>query len=816
MKTSLLLSLALSLPLFAAGRPLAEPKLAPTTYGTHRSATAFAGDRFLTVWTELMGGMGRHFKGVWSDTSGNRISPASFTLVRDVNPEWTELAGTGDGYALFWREQNVTRMASIDLHGNVTATRVLDLPNFVGADARLAWNGSRFLVVLKRVNPAAHDAEGLLLDRDGTVVRRNIAIEDVSYFYAIVPEADGFAVFASGNDLVAHRVTNEGAATATLVEGATGPSTTSFRPQRVIATGLGNGDVLLAWVTSNFEQSEIRTALFTADGTVTPRHVAVTGNVTLTPGALHRTNGGAVLVYTVAHAFDLPATLYTLRLDATGAPEGGPAPESGPTAGPAPAAVSDAASNGNITLIAGNFHDTLSLPRVSSIAVDADGTPDEPVLLSIGPARQMQPALTMAGQRLLAAWTDLEGDAASLRTAQVANDGRPIVTAVAGASFLAADEMAWNGTDALIVTHAHGKVWGTRVTSAGAPVAAPVLLGNYPYLHYLERRAAVTWAGDRWLVIWPEQDAVRMVTLSASGAVTATRLVPLLPALPPNHFRYVEAAEIAFDGRHILLVFGEVHGEICFFPVCNNEQRAAWAVRLTAAGDPAGTPLLLPSLSNADDFSIAASGGEFVILGGPHAVTVDAPAEELRLLNSRDFFRGASDVTWDGKDFVIALRYQLARTHLALYRVDWRLEDVAAPKGIETLPAFALRAPSIAAVDSQRTIIAVEEGDAESGARAVVYLEQDMRPLAAPRPPRNVRTQPVNGAYELTWDAPEGDVELYHVEGLSPTGWVWVAQVPAHVRSVRSQYAVNRVRAISAGGYSQFATEVTRRRAAGR
>lgn len=807
---AILLSLFLSFPLFAAGHPLSQPALAPTAYGTSQPTTAYAGVRFLTVWTEQMGGIGRHFKGAFSDATGRRISPAAFTLIRNVNPEWSQLVSTGDAYVLFWREQNITRMAEIDLLGNVTRTRELELPGFSGEMARVAWNGSRFLIVVRHwiYFPAEH-VEGFLFERNGDLVRqREIALDDLASQYAIVPTANGFAVFTVGRDLIAYRVSNDAEVQQTLIESGTGTSTTSIRPLHVAAVNLGNDDVLAVWSSGHYAEAQLRSTIFKRDGSATPMQVITGGTGSLVPFALLRTVGGAVLAYTHAPSFDAPHVLFTTHIGTDGVP-------TGPVyAGPRVIDPS-AASNGHTMLIAGSMNDLISVRRVSTVIVGSDAVVSTPEMLSISPALQMQPALTAAGGRLLAAWTDLEGDAAVLRSAVVTANAEVQQRNTIGAAFLASDELSWNGSEALAVAHANQRLLARRIDANGVAIdPEPLVISNYPLVAHWQRAASVAWTGDRWLIVWPANDSIVLASVSRGGVLSAPRTLPVTSALPPDLYRYVEAPEIASDGTRVLLVWRETRSEICYFPICNNYESFVFARSLTREGEViASDPLSLPSLTSASNFSIATSGNEFVILGGPQAASIDARGGTLRLLATREFFGAASDVTWDGREYVIALRYQLLRMHLAVHRVNAMLEQTSAPRGTETLPSDQMQEPSIASIDATQSMIAITEGDADTGARAVVYRESELPLLVArAEPPQNVRTQRVNGVYELTWDAPSGEVELYHVEALTPHGWIWVAQVPADVRSARSQYPVMRVRAINAGGYSDFATPLARNR----
>ena len=157
-------------------------------------------------------------------------------------------------------------------------------------------------------------------------------------------------------------------------------------------------------------------------------------------------------------------------------------------------------------------------------------------------------------------------------------------------------------------------------------------------------------------------------------------------------------------------------------------------------------------------------------------------------------------MTWDGSSYAVALRYFGVRWHLSVTHLDRDLNVIGASRGTETLPPDLFVAPSIAG-----SFVAVQEGDAAEGARAVVYRETDMQPLPAPpSAPRNVLARPTgDGKFEITWD-PSATAELYRVEARTENGLLWIANVAAdQPLRVIAQYPSVRVTAFNAGGASE-------------
>jgi len=416
--------------------------------------------------------------------------------------------------------------------------------------------------------------------------------------------------------------------------------------------------------------------------------------------------------------------------------------------------------------------------------------------------------LVPASGRLLAAWDEVTGDAAAVRTAVLDADGNPLQLHTVAAAYLGASDLAWSGAEFLAVTNANGQLGAVRLDANGAAIEAePIVLGPIgPEWGY--RRASVTWAGDRWIVVWPNGEHLRFATISSAGLATAPRNLAIDTPLPEEWYRSVEAAAVAYDGTRVLLVWNEERRPFCWFPVCSEGEALTLAVPLTRDGELAGTPLSIP-YTQASELSVATSGSDLLVLAGRKLTSIDTRGETLRLLTTREFLSGAGDVQWDGRDYVVAHRFRLYQFHLTLRRLDAALRDTAAPRGTVTLAPDFLQAPSVGG-----SLVAVQEGTVETGGRAAVYRHSDLPLLPAPpSPPRNLRTRATGpNQYELTWDPPEGEVEQYMVEGFTAGGsWAWVAILPANIRSARSPFVIMRVRAINAAGMSEFATEGRRR-----
>ena len=85
-----------------------------------------------------MSSIGTHLMGAFSDASGRRITTVAFPIVRSFRGRALQLVGTGDSYALFWKDWlDRTYLTDIDLNGQVTRTTMLALPQHIASARRV-------------------------------------------------------------------------------------------------------------------------------------------------------------------------------------------------------------------------------------------------------------------------------------------------------------------------------------------------------------------------------------------------------------------------------------------------------------------------------------------------------------------------------------------------------------------------------------------------------------------------------------------------------------------------------------------------------
>lgn len=799
----LLLVLSLtSLSLAAAGRELAPPFLAPGRYVTIAPQVAFAGGRFLTVWQEDMDHLGSPIMGAFSDVTGRRSSARAYPLALPAitGPHSMRLIPSGDSFTLFWTDavRGTTLMAHIDLEGRVTSTHTVALPgHFLGS---YAWNGTHFLGIVQR--NATYEAEGAIFDREGRIVRGAITIPFFTYAFDITVANGEFVAVTSGWDGIhVQTITTDGVQKHKSIERTTRGGT--YRVTQGVVTPKGNGDVLVVWAGGGLGQDELKSIAFRRDGTLSEPSVLATHRGVITPLEVTRTAGSEYLAAYIATEGEEVA-LWTVQMDASGTRAAAPVKRVTPAY-----LGATAAANHNTILVV--HPKPPYLAGIVGTALETDGSVRASEVLSIGWLHQTQPVLAAGGGGVLAAWTETDGDAAWVSASTTGDASGRIVV---GPGFLAARELPWNGTHHLVVHHDTTRLLATRVAADGTVFdAQPIVLGSFT-LTGSQTQASAVWTGDYWLVIWTDGQRLRIVDVSRGGFASVPRTLDVHPPLPEEWTRYVDSPSLGFDGTHALLVWHESQQPPCsLFPPCGGGETKTFATLLTRDGAPAGNEVELQVQYYAP-VSIASSGSEFVVLSGTRAIVLDGDPSVLRVAATRDLFdwNVTSDVTWDGRDYVVAMRYRGARWHLSLRRLDRNLNDVTAPRGTPTLTPDVHAPPSVAAPFSGDALIGVQEGTIEAGVRATVYREAELALLPAPpAPPQNVRVRPNGFRYEVTWDpSPSGDVELYVVE-VQTTGGVWgeVARVGADVRSVDVGWPTVRVRAFNAGGSSAAVSPAT-------
>lgn len=774
MRTLLALVLSLvALDLAGSGREIAPRPLVPAAYNIGRVSTAFAADRFLTAWP-----FGTSVVGVFSDADGRRISDAWFPLVHDERGITSmQLVGTGDSWALFWQNGIGTthRMAHIDADGKLTRIISFEIPQ--RPVAPIVWNGTHFMTVTEA-------ADAVIFDRDGTVLR--LAKLESADYRTVAAAGSGFAAMSTISGITAQRVDAGGVSPRIDVERVFSVP----RPHSLVTAQNDAGDVLAIWALG---PDGVKSAFLRRDGSVTEAiQLPIDERQNIRPLHLVPTDGGFRLFFTTDDGLDKPRTLRTVLLDRNGAASG-----SGSTAIVTFSTVSSPpmsiASSDALTLFALPSEFGPTTP-VRSIAVPHDGRAPREEVLSIAPARQSDPAIVAASGRYLAVFTQWSGLEPSARAVVLTPAAEPIANTTVAPTVGPVD-LASNGNEVLAIGMRDRRLTGARITRNGIRVdREPLLIAEDA------TSAAVTWAGNRWIVAWNTERRIFTVEVSLEGKVSAPRA---LQAAPTDTDTTIADVALAFDGRNVLVVWHEPAPGGCVPEACPppSVRNAIFAARLddAAATIIAEGPGHEAVASNGREFAVL-RGGEVIfvrIAGG--AIVAEAPRTIL------DYPRGIrGDITWDGSEYVVALRYGVYRSHLAVHRIASGGFATSPPRHTEVLPAefTGVARPGIAAERGSSAVIVLHENAPADPARVVAHLEHELQPRPAPpAAPANVRIDGQN----LEWDPVPGDVEGYAIEDGNGNLRLTVS-ADTHAVTLSNSFPNPRVRAFNAGGLSAAGT----------
>lgn len=784
----LILPVLLTLHLFAAGHPIAPRPFVTAPYPIRIGSTAFASGRFLSVWVYDTRGAGAHIVGMFSDRDGKRISPAWFPIVTSIDPSaFLQLVATNDTYRLFWWS-STTPLHIVNVDANGVATRDVTTSLKLTFASFLAWNGTHFI----EVTPNLTVGEAVIFDRNGAILRREPIAS--SYHVHAAPSGDGFLTFAAGfNGLFAQRVTVSGASPRWKMDDGSGLAD-GYRPSSVKSRAMPNGNILAVWIGMQYKQtSRLKSALVLGDEIWSTRTVLTRNVVPLDVVAL---NDRERVLLSESPSVIEPTSLEYIDLNTN---EIHPIPMDralGPTA---------IASNGDTTLVLNSNPENFSTTsRVTTIAIASNGDAKTDVV-SLAPARQRDPVLLDN----LALWTESSADAASIRMALL---GTPTTATVLENASLDMRRLAPNGSQILLLARRGTQLLGLRIKNNGERFdREPFVIGESDW----SDPSTAVWTGDRWIVAWTNHLRAFTAEVGPTAVVGPPRELTVATPLPDEWTRSRSSPSLAYNGQDVVIVWNETQYEPRspipeIFPATHLYAFAA----LLKGGEPVELARESPR------HNVASDGANFLAIIGTTAIVLRADATGLHADPPRTLFEhpylAASDMLWNGSEYVLASRYGPFSKDLTVRHLDRNGVPLLPPLYTSVAaPDFAtLRSPSIA---STATIALHEVAIPGDTQQAVTYLERDMGPLPAPPRAPNV-TVTVKGINLLvTWDAVEGDVDGYEVDTRSASGEFTLATIlSSNARSVTLLIAAAvRVRAFNAGGDSPPSdVSIERRRSA--
>jgi hypothetical protein len=789
------LLLLASLNALAAGRELAPPPVIAADPVTSRTCVAEAGGRFLTVWFESRGSLvDTALMGILTDGRGARIGPPFFIgAFKTWSSQAFDLVGTGDSFAVFQTSENgITRIIDIGLDGRVLRTRTLNLGPHVAL--RAAWDGTRFLAVMTRIETNTRLHSAALLSREGEVLKSGVPIQGTEIVREVVATPTRFLVLtADTRTFTAHDVTADGNVREMRI-GKGGA-------QSVTAAALANGDVLIAW-SSLSTWCTLRVSRW-SNGMVSTEQTPYSGKDRVVPLRILRGAGRHLVAFVERE--DKEHVLSTLFVGDDGTARSGVTKSGVSVVDDA----FDAAASGT-----GLFVGYLSPRRnegVFGVAVEPNGTVLAPTVLTLYPAGQHPPLLAAGGGSVLAAWTETTGSgtrirAATLDTTLLPESDREVLPN----GTLTGTDLPWNGSEYLALAQTPAGLVATRLAADGSPSAVPpALLWPDP------EHVAVVWAGDRWVVVWSVGPWIWLATVTGNGAVSEPREFRLnSPPAPPTWSKAIRGLSLAFDGTHLHLTWIEARPLAGWGPVGTD----VFTTRISAEGtllDESAAAIPVGWLPQS--VSSAANGDTLLVLVDELGRTTVSAIGKSRAVSTRTLFdwQAQSDIAWDGREFVAALRARGERWYISVFRLMRDGSPAAAPRGTMTLGAQDSGRVSVAATPME-AVLGLQETTPEGGPRAVVYSDREMPRLPdPPPPPRNVRlVHSAAGGYDVVWD---DTAERYLVEQRAADGSVRVVALTSEPRLGYARGYV-RIRAFDAGVPSAssdwiYSEEQPRRRA---
>lgn len=432
------------------------------------------------------------------------------------------------------------------------------------------------------------------------------------------------------------------------------------------------------------------------------------------------------------------------------------------------------------------------------------------------------PVVTGNGSGFTAAWIEPIRNQDRVVAQTVAASGEPIDGArnTIDQGFVEMMAIAHSASDTLVAWAAGGNVFAERLSPSGIPLNLFLLTPGQ------DRRLsglAVAWDGSRYFVVWANQSQLLGLFISPDGSWTSPRPFFTEPSQPvPRHFA-PGVPEVAWNGQHFVVVFGEIPDDPCY-TLCPSPTATQFRVmRVSAGGDAVdSSPPFVGS--RPIRAHLASSGAESLIVcdnfrtDGSSDVSTTIVRDEgsLKLDRETTLFHWYSDVAsavaWDGSKYIVGWRYEFVTAWMATANVtrsglpfDYRVTTTR-----RSLPSGAgvPWGPSIAVNDAGVAAFVISERDPS---QVRLYLASEFAPLPAPpAAPRNIVSFfGSTKAVRIDWE----DVETpagFLLEWSSFPGageyWFRYAILPGDARTFTTSAFIGnqfRIRAFGPGGVSE-------------
>jgi|GEM_PF-5439358 len=813
---ALVLSLATSL-LAAAGHEIGDHSTGPTAYGLSNASVAISGSKFLSVWRVDTFGGGAHVYGALS--SGNGIGGAigSFPVLTGADARSVRLltASNDTDNVLFWSDPaGAVHMTNLDPSTH-KATSTVD-PGITGSGIpAVAWNGSRFAVVLPRtLAGGASVLSGYILRRDGSIEHGPITVwGDTSPSIRLASFPDGDFALTLWSRTLGIKVARFGAdGTARDLSGISvaGPGA-GYNINAADIEGVA-GNVVVVWAAVNNGANELKSALITPAGSVQnirtlPDAPATVYGIDLTPAGT-----GLVAAMNVVTGLPTDPAVVALRLDASGAARDSSPQVLGTNANGRTSLSAVAATSSTI------YATALEVLKAGSHVVGlwaSSGSVGREIV-SNSEVRQTGTVIATDGSGFLALWLSRTADSSALMAQRLGRDGQslgnPLTVATTDGTF-GNFAVGSNGSSFLVVWVNGQQLFGRRVNPGGAAFldAANVIRNgtvDFP---------AVASNGSDYLVVWNEQTRIYGALVTSGGAITsAQKLTPDVDDILWWHIHNHPAA--AWNGSKYLLAWTEQRFAPCISPPCAEEDDVK-ALRVGGNGLPLdGASTFV--ITKASHPSVASNGSSFLVAAsvqeGTDAAFVRENNGSLQADASFNLFRWFAPVpvavTYDGQQYAASWRYS-GGTHAWVATGRIAADGaITSRRGAETGLMEGDTGIANAATTSGLVIATADFRSAGGVSRAIAARLDELSDLpAAPQPPSSVQVRDAgNGSYVISWSEVSGTSGVI-VEARTRDIFYIAATVPAGTNSITLNYAPPpfRVRSWNAGGLSAPSAEVT-------
>jgi hypothetical protein len=446
-------------------------------------------------------------------------------------------------------------------------------------------------------------------------------------------------------------------------------------------------------------------------------------------------------------------------------------------------------------------------------------------------ANQLQAVVTANGSGFTAAWTEQSLSRNAVVASVLNANGEPIEGGVASsdAPLVSSVGIAHSPSGTLIVWTTEDKLIAERLSPSGTSLSTTLVTFGNGYVS----NVAVAWNGSRYFVTWTNGVWIAGAFVAPDGSSTAPHIFFSEPVVSGQlQKELLLALDLAWDGQHFIVVFGEVLNALCLVTCPAPIPDQFRVMRVSADGDAIDSSPLIITGSHLRA-RVASSGSEsLIVLDGYRDVSTTVVHTDggITLGAETPVFSWVSDtssaVVWDGATFTVGWTYRgadanrigTARVTRSGLPIDYRFTAAAA------FPSEFWGWPTMAVNEAGDAAFVVSEGTAQPSpfVRARLYLASEFVPMPPPPPaPRNVVGYFGGTTARIDWESDPASGFAIEVWLAYNNTWSLYRTVSGDARTTTIYASIGtlvRIRAFGQGGLSEGTVtsigSVQRRRAA--